>query len=250
MPMATGSSLFGDARCLVWVTAASRQPTLRGNSTFWRLGRLQSSSRSVDAGIRASSRLESPSQETNGPVTQTQARIHFKPQGPFIMAIIIRPEQPGDEQFIHDLTVAAFKSKSYSDGSEAPIITSLRKDGDLTLSLVAVEGSAIVGHIAFSPVMIGTDEEGWYGLGPVSVWPHHQRRGIGSALIDDGLKILKARGAKGCALVGDPGYYRRFGFQSDGCLSYQGLPAEHVQSLSFGEEAASGPLRFSPAFER
>lgn len=162
--------------------------------------------------------------------------------------MIIRPEQPSDEQAIHELTVAAFEPMPYSDGSEAPIIVGLREVGDLTVSLVAVEGADIVGHIAFSPVTVGTDSDGWYGLGPVSVWPDRQRKGIGSALINEGLSILRARGAKGCALVGDPNYYRRFGFRSDGRLSYRDLPLQYIQSLSFQDETASGRLKFSQAF--
>lgn len=53
------------------------------------------------------------------------------------MAMIIRPEQPEDKQTIHDLTIAAFESMSFSDGSEAPIIAKLRNDGDLTVSLAS-----------------------------------------------------------------------------------------------------------------
>jgi putative acetyltransferase len=164
--------------------------------------------------------------------------------------MIIRPEQPGDEEIIHDLTAAAFEPMSYSDGSEAPIIAGLRKDGDLTVSLVAVAGADIVGHVAFSPVAVGAESDGWYGLGPVSVWPDQQRQGIGSALIEEGLSILKAKGAKGCVLVGDPNYYGRFGFRSDGNLSYQELPPQYVQSLSFQGEPPTGQVKFSPAFER
>ena len=166
------------------------------------------------------------------------------------MAVIIRPEQPADEQMIHDLTVAAFEPVPYSDGSEASIIAGLREDGDLTVSLVAVEGSDIVGHVAFSPVTVGASSDGWYGLGPVSVCPDRQRKGIGSALINEGLSILRAQGAKGCALVGDPDYYGRFGFRSDGRVSYEELPSQYVQRLSFGDEVPSGRLRFSPAFQR
>lgn len=166
------------------------------------------------------------------------------------MAVTIRPEKPGDEQAIHDLTVAAFETMPYSNGSEAPIVAGLREDGDLAVSLVAVDGAGIVGHIAFSPVEIGAASEGWYGLGPVSVRPDRQREGIGSALINEGLSILRARGAKGCALVGDPGYYRRFGFRSDGRLSYGELPSHYVQWLPFADEVAAGSVRFSPAFER
>ncbi|TPI49981.1 N-acetyltransferase [Mesorhizobium sp. B2-9-1] len=166
------------------------------------------------------------------------------------MAVIIRPEQLGDVRVIHDLTIAAFEPMSFSDGSEAPIITALRNDGDLTVSLVAVSGGDIVGHVAFSPVTIGAESHGWYGLGPVSVWPDKQRQGIGSALIYEGLAILRANGAKGCVLIGDPAYYGRFGFRSDGNLSYQDLPAQYVQSLPFQSEPANGQLKFSPAFNR
>ncbi len=166
------------------------------------------------------------------------------------MTIAIRREQPGDEQAIHDLTVAAFKPTSYGDGSEAPIVAGLREDGDLTLSLVAVEGVDIVGHIAFSPITIEGEDQGWYGLGPVSVRPHRQGQGIGSALINEGLAILKKSGATGCALVGDPDYYKRFGFRSDGSLTYREVPVKYVQSLSFQDETVCGRLRFSPAFER
>lgn len=166
------------------------------------------------------------------------------------MALIIRPEQAEDKQIIHDLTIAAFASVSFSDGSEAPIITKLRNDGDLTVSLVAVRDGDIVGHVAFSPVTIGTESDGWYGLGPVSVWPDKQRQGIGSALINEGLAILRANGAKGCVLIGDPAYYGRFGFRSDGNLSYQELPAQYVQSLPFQNGRATGQLKFSPAFNR
>ena len=166
------------------------------------------------------------------------------------MNVIIRDEQPSDEQAIHDLTVAAFEPMSYSDGSEARIIKGLRKDGDLVVSLVAVEGMEIVGHIAFSPITINDEGKGWYGLGPVSVWPHKQRHGIGSALINKGLSILKVKGAKGCALVGDPNYYERFSFRSDGSVSYREVPKQYVQCLQFAGEIPAGELKFSPAFER
>lgn len=166
------------------------------------------------------------------------------------MAMIIRPEQSGDEQTIHDLTIAAFKTTPYSSGSEAPIIAGLRKGGDLAVSLVAVRGEDIVGHVAFSPVTIGVESGGWYGLGPISVRPDIQRQGIGSALIEEGLSILRAKEAKGCVLVGDPAYYRRFGFRSYDNLSYQEVPTQYVQLLSFHSEPATGEVKFSPAFNQ
>ena len=161
----------------------------------------------------------------------------------------IRSEQAGDERAIYDLTVSAFKPMSFSDGAEAPIIDQLRTDGDLTVSLVAIDGDEIVGHLAFSPVTIGGTHGGWYGLGPVSILPHLQRKGIGSKLIRQGLAQMKERGAAGCVLIGSPDYYVRFGFKSDGSLIYGNVSADYVQWLSFGGGTAVGRLRFAPAFE-
>jgi putative acetyltransferase len=160
----------------------------------------------------------------------------------------IRHELPPDQQAISRLTASAFAPMAYSDGSEPAIIDRLRKDGDLTLSLIAVVGGEIVGHIAFSPVLIGGNDRGWFGLGPVSVAIEKQRRGIGSALITSGLDWLRSQGANGCVLVGDPVYYRRFGFISDGKISYGGLPNELVQWVSFDGTSPAGVLIYRPAF--
>jgi len=115
---------------------------------------------------------------------------------------------------------------------------------------VAVEGSEIIGHVAFSPARAGSDGEGWFWLGAISVRPDRQRGGIGSALVIEGLSILRARGAEGCVLIGEPAYYGRFGFVSDGSLSYREVPAAYVQALASGEARAAGELVFAPAFER
>ena len=161
----------------------------------------------------------------------------------------VRTEQKGEEQVIHDLTDAAFAGAEHSDGTEAVIVKALRDAGALTLSLVAEQDGAIVGHVAFSPVTIGGEDVGWYGLGPVSVWPEQQKKGIGGALIREGLSRLEALGAKGCVLLGDPGYYHRFGFRADPQLRYPGPPAEYFQCLTFGGPIPSGVVRYHDAFE-
>ena len=160
----------------------------------------------------------------------------------------IRNEQPTDVQAIFQLATAAFESVPHADGSEPIIIDRLRKDGDLTLSLVAVKDDKIVGHIAFSPVKINGADRRWFGLGPVSVAVEKQRTGIGSKLIHAGLDWLKSHGANGCVLVGDPAYYNRFGFISDGKITYSGIPTEYVQWLSFNGTPPIGALKYSPAF--
>ncbi|GAA5212083.1 GNAT family N-acetyltransferase [Microbacterium kyungheense] len=163
----------------------------------------------------------------------------------------IRPEASGDEDAVRAVTTVAFAPMPFSDGSEPHVIDRLRADGELTLSLVAEDRHGrIIGHIAFSPVVAGGSTVGWYGLGPVSVDPAHQGTGVGRALIEAGLAEMARRGAAGCALIGDPRLYSRFGFVS-GALSHEELPPSLVQHLLLREDAAVpvGELRFASAFD-
>lgn len=165
-------------------------------------------------------------------------------------AVHIRPETPADSAVIGALTEAAFRDAPYSDGSEAAIVERLRQSETMIPSLVAVdEDGGIMGHVAFSPVTIESGEKGWYGLGPISVWPQLQRRGIGSALIVDGLRRLEGIGARGCVLIGDPAFYSRFGFASDPELTYRGLPTRNVQRLVIMPPAPKGEITYHAAFE-
>ena len=162
----------------------------------------------------------------------------------------IRPEQPGDEDVIRALTEAAFAEAPHSDQTEAAIVDALRAADALALSLVAVDAEgSILAHVAFSGVSIESGEAGWYGLGPVSVWPRCQRQGIGTMLVADGLRRLEALGARGCVLLGDPAFYARFGFASDPALTYRGLPVQYVQRLVMVPPAPMGEIAYHPAFE-
>lgn len=164
------------------------------------------------------------------------------------IAITLRPERSGDEATIHRLTEAAFRNMEFSEGDEQHLVDALRRDGDLALSLVAEDATRIVGHIAFSPVTISDGAPGWYGLGPVSVWPELHRRGIGGALIRRGIADLKARGASGIVLLGDPDYYARFGFAHEPRLRYPGPPPEYFQCLLLEGSLPSGEVAFPRAF--
>jgi putative acetyltransferase len=163
--------------------------------------------------------------------------------------MVIRPETADDASAIRAVTSAAFKGAPYSSGTEAAIIDALRNAGALMLSLVAEEQGRIVGHVAFSPVTINGKAGRWFGLGPVSVEPSEQRRGIGQALIRDGLERLRAAGAEGCVLLGDPAYYRRFGFVSDPKLRYGEVPPEYFQRLSFTGAEPEGEVAYHPGFD-
>lgn len=164
------------------------------------------------------------------------------------MKLSIRAERQGDEAAIRALTAAAFAGLPYSDGSEPRIIDAMRDDGDLALSLVAETGGEILGHVAFSPVTLEGGEDGWFGLGPVSVHPDRQRRGIGTRLIEAGIAELHLRGARGIVLVGDPAYYARFGFERDPRLAYPHPGGEHLQRLILSGEGTGGVVRYAPAF--
>lgn len=164
------------------------------------------------------------------------------------MSWTIRPEAKGDEATIFALTEAAFRDMEYSDGDEQHLVDRLRRDGDLTLSLVAEDADRIVGHVAFSPVTISDGAEGWYGLGPVSVWPELHRQGIGKTLITRGIADLRQAGAKGIVLLGSNEYYPRFGFRHEPQLAYPGPPPEYFQCLLLDGELPSGEVTFAPAF--
>ena len=165
------------------------------------------------------------------------------------MTLCIRPETPSDEDAIEQVTRRAFLSHPYSHQTEQFIIHALRADDALSVSLVAEDAGRIVGHIALSPVSIGDGAVGWYGLGPISVEPERQRRGIGRALIERGLAELRKMGANGCVLVGDPAFYTRFGFANNPALVLADIPQEFFLSLSLGASSARGDVKFHPAFE-
>lgn len=160
----------------------------------------------------------------------------------------IRNENTDDADAIYQLTLAAFEPMWFSDASEAPLVGQLRDAGDLTISLVAEIDGEIVGHIAFSPVTIDGTHDGWFGLGPVSVRPDLQKQGIGRALVERGLNMLRERDATGCALTGNPDIYSRLGFESDGKLFHGALDTQFVQRIVFSGEAPAGELKFAPAF--
>lgn len=90
------------------------------------------------------------------------------------MKILIRDEQLEDIPAIAALTQTAFRNAAHSSHTEQFIVNALRKQDQLTISLVAIENNQLVGHVAISPVTISSGETGWYGLGPISVLPVKQ----------------------------------------------------------------------------
>jgi len=163
--------------------------------------------------------------------------------------IVIRNETEEDVFPITEVTIAAFKTLEISSHTEQFIIEALRAAKSLTASLVAEMDGRVVGHIAFSPVALSDGTPNWYGLGPVSVLPEHQRKGIGKQLIEEGLSRLKDLNARGCCLVGHPEYYRKFGFKNVSGLGHEGVPPEVFFALSFDGHIPQGTVAFHEAFK-
>ena len=131
---------------------------------------------------------------------------------------------------------------------EAELVEKLRHEGALTVSLVAELADGVIGQVAFSPAQSQDTSQQWYTLGPLAVFPVHQRLGIGSQLVEAGLQALEQLGAAGCILVGNPAFYTRFGFRLAPEQAAPGVPKEYFMLRPFGNQIPSGPIIFHPVF--
>ncbi len=161
----------------------------------------------------------------------------------------IRAEEAKDINAIRDINIAAFQSHPFSQQIEHLIVDALRKANGLTLSLVAEFKGRAIGHIAFSPILVNNKDVQWHGVGPVAVLPEFQNKGIGSALIHEGLDRMKSFGSHGIVVLGDPAYYTRFGFEHDSAIMYPGPPADHFMCQVFSGNVPAGVVSYHPAFD-
>lgn len=162
--------------------------------------------------------------------------------------LLIRDEKESDFTVISEVTDAAFATMEISGHTEPFIIEALRSAQALSVSLIAEFDGHVVGHIAFSPVTISDGSQNWYGLGPVSVHPNFQLRGIGKALIEEGLARLQKLNAQGCCLVGHPQYYQQFGFRNVDGLVFDGVPQELFFVRPFAGNIPQGKVKFHDGF--
>ena len=160
----------------------------------------------------------------------------------------IRVERSADHAAIGEVINAAFLGMPYAAGDEAELVEVLRRENALSASLVAELDGAIVGQIAFSPARPSDGASGWYALGPVAVLPAHQRGGIGSKLVWEGLRAIADMGANGCILTGNPTYYSRFGFRVSRSNAPAGEPPRFFMVKSFVALTPVGPICFHEAF--
>ena len=130
---------------------------------------------------------------------------------------MIRPAEPQDAAAIRAVHLAAFPA-----ALEADLVGALVREGDAVVSLVAERQGEIVGHVLLSRMEVTGDGRTLraLGLAPVGVLPGFQGGGIGSALIEGALGVARAMGEELVFLLGEPDYYRRFGFSAEAATPF------------------------------
>jgi len=166
--------------------------------------------------------------------------------------VTIRPESRENASAVRHLNELAF-----GQPAEADLVEKLRAACGDALSLVAV-ADVVVGHILFTPVVVGNASRRVVGMGlaPMAVLPDRQRQGIGSQLVRRGMDILRERGCPFVVVVGHPEYYPRFGFEpasKHGLVSqWEGMPDAAFMVLILDEHVmagVSGVARYRDEFD-
>ena len=159
--------------------------------------------------------------------------------------MLIRSEEGGDAGEIGRVVEAAF-----GQTLEARLVDELRRDGDVVFSLVAEDGGSIAGHVLLSPLRASIRA---LALAPLSVRPDRQREGIGSALVRAAIEAAGRDDWGAIFLLGEPGYYRRFGFSVEAARGFASPYAgPYFQMLPLRDDpiAASGAVHYPVAFSR
>ena len=166
-------------------------------------------------------------------------------------AVHIRKESPADEIAIRALHNAAFESEA-----EARLVDTLRLEARPRISLVAMAGGRLIGHILFTPVTLDGANHGIHavGLGPMAVHPERQREGIGSQLVETGIARCWVERQDVIVVLGHPEFYPRFGFvpaDQFGLSCEWSVPSEAFMALELKRgvlDGNGGRVRYHPVF--
>ena len=176
--------------------------------------------------------------------------------------MLIRRERPVDHDAVRAVHLAAFAvdpvtgaHRAPGDIPEAPLVDELRQDPGFLphLSLVAVDGDRIVGHVIATRGWLEPLGTPVLGLGPLGILPDAQGRGVGTALVHALLAVAEACDERLVALLGDPGYYRRFGFRRStelGVTAPDAAWGEYFQARQLSGPPVTGTFRYAEPFDR
>jgi putative acetyltransferase len=158
------------------------------------------------------------------------------------MDIVIRKEAQQDHPHVRRVNDLAF-----GQPNEGAMVEQLRSNPRFIpeLSLVALDGDVVAGHILFFPIDIITadDRKTSLSLAPLAVHPDRQGRGIGGRLVAEGLSVARRLGFDSVIVTGHPDYYPRFGFRPAsewGIRSPVEAPDEAFMALELTEGGLEG----------
>lgn len=160
----------------------------------------------------------------------------------------IRDERPADVDGIHALLDQAFPGEPVGR-----LVDELRTEGDLLISLVTEVDGQVVGHVGFSPIAIAPCLMRAVQLSPLAVAESHRRQGIGAELVRTGIDRCRSLGIEAVLVLGDPAYYRRFGFDPAAAAHLRSRwSGPHLMALFLTDRSLSACtfLSLAPAFER
>jgi putative acetyltransferase len=159
--------------------------------------------------------------------------------------VTVREERPEDLEAIREVNRQAF-----GRDDEARLVDALRDGGYARLSLVAEESDRVVGHILFSDLPIGTLHG--LALAPLAVLPAHQRQGIGSRLVREGLRLCAEAGHRIVLVLGHLEFYPRFGFSAQRAerlrAPFTGPSFMALELVPGALAGVSGKVRYPPPF--
>lgn len=158
----------------------------------------------------------------------------------------IRAATPKDREAIRQVEEHAFGQKT-----EAGLVDALVESGDAVLELVAQEEGQVVGHILFSRIHVdqGGKQFPAVALAPLAVEPSFHGTGIGGALIQEAHVRLKKSGERLAIVLGEPGYYGRFGYAHGRAADFESdYQCDALQALAWGDAPESGKLVYGSAF--
>lgn len=165
------------------------------------------------------------------------------------MTLYVRTETSGDALAIAGVVARAFEGADEAAVAEVDLVEALRHDRAWlpALSLVAVDGGAVVGHVLGSRMLVGGSPA--VALAPLAVLPERQGSGVGSALVERLLGDARVAGETLVVVLGEPAYYSRFGFRGAADLGIIGpYTGESVQALQLAADAPVGDAVYAAPF--
>jgi putative acetyltransferase len=163
--------------------------------------------------------------------------------------VIIRPETAAD----HD-AIRRVNDEAFAEPIEAKIVAAIRASDRYLpqLSLVALSDGEAVGHVISSYVDVEPGAHRVLQVGPLAVLPRHQRRGVGTALMEETIRIADALAEPLLLIEGDPKYYERFGFTRADAVGIDPPPEAHgpqyfmIRRLTAYDRGLRGQATYPP----